>query len=57
MADQEIKPDSLAKKAFIITMLGAILYIGVVFGFVIGGNQRDAANRPAEIVHSETFKP
>lgn len=39
MAKQDITPDSLAKKAFLITMLGAILYITVVFVFVIGGNK------------------
>jgi hypothetical protein len=39
MAKQDITPDSLAKKTFLITFFGAILYIVVVFVFVIGGNK------------------
>jgi hypothetical protein len=27
--------DSVAKKSFIITMVGAVLYIGAIFAFVI----------------------
>jgi hypothetical protein len=39
MAKQDITPDSLAKKTFFVTVVGAILYITVVFVFVIGGNK------------------
>ena len=41
MAKQDVSPDALASKTFIVTMLGAILYIAVVFAFVIFGNRRD----------------
>ena len=30
-----VSADSIAKKAFWITAIGAILYIGAVFGFVL----------------------
>ena len=43
MADKEHSPDNLAKKTFLITMAGALLYIAVVFAFVIGGNKREEA--------------
>jgi hypothetical protein len=33
-----INPDSLASKAFLITLIGAVLYFATVFVFVIGGN-------------------
>ena len=33
MADQG--PDELAKKTFVYTMLGTVIYIGVVFAFVL----------------------
>jgi hypothetical protein len=50
MAKTDITPDSLASKTFLITVVGAILYIGVVFAFVIGGNRREeAAGKPSEI--------
>lgn len=39
MAKQDITPDSLAKKTFLITFIGVILYSAVVFVFVIGGNK------------------
>ena len=32
---KDIDADGLSKKAFIITMVGAVLYIGAVFGFVL----------------------
>lgn len=41
MAKQDVSPDALASKTFIVTMLGAVLYIAVVFAFVIFGNRRD----------------
>ena len=37
-------PDTLAAKTFMITMIGALIYIAVVFTFVIGGNRREEAN-------------
>ncbi|HKU41046.1 MAG TPA: hypothetical protein VJR89_22945 [Polyangiales bacterium] len=43
MAQKENSPDDLAKKTFLITVIGALLYIGVVFAFVIGGNRREEA--------------
>jgi hypothetical protein len=43
MAKYNINPDSLAKKTFLLTVVGALLYIGVVFAFVIGGNRREEA--------------
>ena len=45
MAKKENSPDSLAQKTFFITIVGAVLYIAVVFVFVIGGNKREAANQ------------
>jgi hypothetical protein len=45
MAKQDVNPDALASKAFIVTMMGAILYITVVFVFVIFGNRRDEEAR------------
>ena len=48
MANKDITPDSLAKKAFIFTMLGALLYISVVFIFVIGGNKKLDADHAAQ---------
>jgi hypothetical protein len=43
MAKKENSPDDLAKKTFFITVVGALLYITVVFTFVIGGNKREEA--------------
>lgn len=43
MAKQQ-NPDALAAKTFMITILGALIYIAVVFTFVIGGNRREEAN-------------
>jgi hypothetical protein len=40
MAKQKVDPDALASKMFVATMLGAILYITVVFIFVISGNDK-----------------
>lgn len=40
MAKQNVDPDALASKTFIVTILGAILYIAVVFIFVIAGNEK-----------------
>jgi len=45
MAKQDNNPDSLAAKTFLITTIGALLYIAVVFIFVIGGNRREAAQQ------------
>jgi hypothetical protein len=50
MAKVTISPDVLASKTFLITVVGALLYIGVVFAFVIGGNRREEAQGiPGEI--------
>ncbi|HEX7480735.1 MAG TPA: hypothetical protein VF331_23240 [Polyangiales bacterium] len=43
MANKEISPDSLARQMFIVTLLGVILYVTVVFTFIIGGNRREEA--------------
>jgi hypothetical protein len=43
MANKENSPDKLAEKTFLITVVGALLYITVVFAFVIGGNRREEA--------------
>jgi hypothetical protein len=43
MAKKENSPDDLAEKTFFITVVGAVLYITVVFVFVIGGNKREEA--------------
>jgi hypothetical protein len=43
MAKLNINPDSLAAKTFFMTVVGAVLYITVVFAFVIGGNRREEA--------------
>ncbi|HKP56214.1 MAG TPA: hypothetical protein VJV78_05830 [Polyangiales bacterium] len=43
MANKENSPDILAQKTFFLTVVGALLYIAVVFTFVIGGNHREAA--------------
>jgi hypothetical protein len=41
MAKQDVNPDALASKTFAVTIVGALLYIAVVFAFVIFGNRRD----------------
>lgn len=41
MDKQDVSPDALASKTFTATILGALLYIAVVFAFVIFGNRRD----------------
>jgi hypothetical protein len=48
MANKDITPDSLAAKTFAVTILGALIYIAVVFVFVIGGNRKDEETNPAE---------
>jgi len=55
MANPQITPDSLAKKAFLLTICGLTLYVSVVFIFVIGGNRREeaAAAKSAETVHHD----
>lgn len=40
MAKQNVDPDALATKTFAVTVLGAILYIAVVFIFVIANNAK-----------------
>jgi hypothetical protein len=41
MAKHDVTPDSLARKTFLMTVIGALLYITVVFVFVIAGNRAD----------------
>lgn len=41
MDKKDVSPDALATKTFTVTILGALLYIAVVFAFVIFGNRRD----------------
>lgn len=50
---QDITPDSLASKAFVVTMIGTALYIGVVFVFVIGGNKDIQTSQPGHDPHGE----
>jgi hypothetical protein len=60
MAKLDVNPDALASKTFVVTMLGAILYITVVFVFVIFGNRRDEEARqqqPTEEVRSISWGP
>jgi hypothetical protein len=47
MAKQNVDPDALAAKTFLVTMLGAILYIAVVFIFVIANNAK-TTGEPAD---------
>ena len=60
MAKQNVDPDALASKTFWVTILGAILYIAVVFIFVIANNSKttgDPADQDpsdsAETAHAE----
>jgi hypothetical protein len=52
MDKRDVNPDALASKTFTVTILGALLYIVVVFAFVIFGNRREEATvrktRPPE---------
>lgn len=41
MAKVDVNPDALASKTFLVTVVGALLYITVVFLFVIQGNRED----------------
>jgi hypothetical protein len=41
MAKVDVNPDALASKTFFVTLVGALLYITVVFTFVIHGNRED----------------
>jgi len=41
MAKSNVNPDALASKTFVVTILGALLYIAVVFAFVIAGNAHE----------------
>jgi uncharacterized membrane protein YdfJ with MMPL/SSD domain len=47
MAKQNVDPDALASKTFAVTILGAILYIAVVFIFVIANNAKTTGD-PAD---------
>jgi hypothetical protein len=50
MAKADVSPDNLARKTFLMTVVGALLYIAVVFTFVIQGNRREEqqANPPQD---------
>ncbi len=48
MAKQDISPDSLAQKTFVVMLLGAFIYITVVFTFIIGGNRQEESAEPAQ---------
>lgn len=49
MSKADVNPDSLATKTFFVTIVGALLYVAVVFTFVIAGNRADeAAGMPKE---------
>jgi hypothetical protein len=56
MAKKDITPDpdALARKTFLMTIIGALLYITVVFVFVISGNRRDPSQAHGE---GEALKP
>jgi hypothetical protein len=57
MAKQNTDPDALASKAFYVTILGAILYIAVVFIFVISNNAKTTGDPneqdPSDMTHAE----
>ena len=57
MAKQNVDPDALASKAFFVTILGAILYISVVFIFVIANNAKTTGDPnekdPSDMTHAE----
>jgi hypothetical protein len=57
MAKQNVNPDALASKAFFVTILGAILYIAVVFIFVIANNAKTTGDPneqdPSDMTHAE----
>jgi hypothetical protein len=57
MAKQNVDPDALASKTFAVTILGAILYIAVVFIFVIANNAETTGDPndhdPSDAVHAE----
>jgi hypothetical protein len=45
MANENVQPDSLASKAFLITFIGAVLYFTTVFVFVINGDLGSAPQK------------
>jgi hypothetical protein len=55
MAKQNVDPDALASKAFFVTILGAILYITVVFIFVIANNAKTTGD-PNDLDPSDMTK-
>ena len=54
MARQHIDPDALASKTFLVTILGAILYIAVVFIFVIANNDQTTGDPSSPEPHLPT---
>lgn len=56
MAKQDDNPDSLAMKLFVVTMLGTLAYITVVFAFILAGNRREQAQlQPSD--HERAIAP
>ena len=55
MAKQNVDPDALVTKTFFVTMLGAILYITVVFIFVIANNAKTTGD-PNDVDPSDMTK-
>lgn len=53
MAKQKVDPDALASKTFVVTILGALLYIAVVFIFVIANNAKTTGD-PNDLDPSDT---
>jgi hypothetical protein len=54
MADMNENPDSEARKWFLIALVGAALYVGTVFTFVINGElDGDNANSAQEMPQHE----
>jgi hypothetical protein len=54
MADMNENPDSEARKWFLIALVGAALYVGTVFTFVINGElDGDGSNSAQEMPQHE----
>jgi hypothetical protein len=55
MAKQNVDPEALVTKTFFVTILGAILYITVVFIFVIANNAKTTGD-PNDLDPSDMTK-
>ena len=51
MAEQEVTPEQLAKKWFLIAFLGAVTYVSVVFYFVLTADVGPADSMPKVAQH------